>query len=111
MAAAVLVLPLPTVGPINDSHKLLVKQAVEESLRLKLDKLIVLVQFPNKLSVDGQWHELQSALCSIYVTQLNVAYASDAPLFNCTVVIDEWCNYSVGLEPELTDAFVAEQGI
>ncbi|KAI8148273.1 hypothetical protein BJV82DRAFT_642465 [Fennellomyces sp. T-0311] len=60
---------------------------------------------------DGQWHDLQSVLCSLYVTQSNVAYAANAPLFNCTVVIDEWCNYSVGLEPELTLAFVAEKDV
>ncbi|KAI9490790.1 hypothetical protein BDB00DRAFT_836151 [Zychaea mexicana] len=113
MTTAVLLLPLPSLEPIDASRQSLVKQAVQESLRQKVGKLLILVRFPDTSSftIDGQWHQLQALLCSLYVTQLNVTYAANAPLFDCTIVFDGWCNYSVGLECAVTLAFTTEQDV
>ncbi|KAI7860479.1 hypothetical protein BDC45DRAFT_530074 [Circinella umbellata] len=109
---AVLLLPLSSLGPVNNSQQSLVKQAVQESLRREdIKKLLILVQLPGTFTIDGQWEQLQSILCSLYVTQLNVTYAADAPLFDCTVVFDGWCNYSAGLEPSVKLMFATEQDV
>ena len=109
---AVLLLPLSSLGPVNDSQRSLIQQAVQESLRREdIKKLLILVQLSGTFTIDGQWQQLQSTLCSLYVTQLNVTYAADAPLFDCTVIFDGWCNYSAGLEPSVKLMFTTEQGM
>ncbi|KAI9264874.1 hypothetical protein BDA99DRAFT_558985 [Phascolomyces articulosus] len=108
---AVLLLPLSSLASVNKTQQSLVKQAVKESLKRNIDKLLILVQLPGSFTIDGQWQRLQSILCSLYVTQLNVAYAADAPLFDCTVILDGWCNYAVGQEPSVSLVFASEQDV
>ncbi|ORZ00508.1 hypothetical protein BCR43DRAFT_408388, partial [Syncephalastrum racemosum] len=57
------------------------------------------------------WHELQSLLCALYVTQLTLAYESGSPLFECDIVLEPWCQYDILAEPSLSRVFVSSKQV
>ncbi|KAG1177583.1 hypothetical protein G6F70_003923 [Rhizopus microsporus] len=59
--------------------------------------------------IDAIWDKIQTFLGHAYVAQIKVAYKADNPLFNCNIVFEDVCGYSVYLEPNLTKVCVAEK--
>ncbi|KAI7861566.1 hypothetical protein BDF14DRAFT_1887035 [Spinellus fusiger] len=59
--------------------------------------------------VDTHWHDVQSVLGDIYSTQIKVAHQQNKPLFDCNVVVEDYCGYSIALETYLTEAMASYQ--
>lgn len=59
--------------------------------------------------LDAIWEKVQAFLGAIYVVQLNKSYQADKPLFNCNVVFQDICGYTVYQEPYITTVCVPER--
>lgn len=64
----------------------------------------------NASCLDAIWEKVQAFLGAIYVVQLNKSYQADKPLFNCNVVFQDICGYTVYLEPYITAVCVPDRG-
>lgn len=95
-----------SLDAIDASITELVKQAVLRCLPEKRLVIAIRVEQASK-QVDRHWHEVQSLLCALYVTQLTAAYESGAPLFECDIVLEPWCEYDVLADPGLSRVFVS----
>ncbi|KAI9261122.1 hypothetical protein BY458DRAFT_439615 [Sporodiniella umbellata] len=91
----------------------LVKKAVKTAIERHSVKLIIGIQCEEikskKHCLDSIWNKLQTLLGHISAQQLLEAQEANEPLFDCNIVFEDICGYSVHLEPSITLAFFSEE--
>ncbi|KAL1917146.1 uncharacterized protein VTP21DRAFT_4802 [Calcarisporiella thermophila] len=94
-------LPLTTLD-LSSAHHHTIHHSVSAA-----QNLTILLRLPSLPQPPArEWHQLQSLLCTIYVTASKTANACGRPLTNVDVIFEEWCGYDVATQCENLDTFI-----
>ncbi|KAI8079494.1 uncharacterized protein B0P05DRAFT_579193 [Gilbertella persicaria] len=97
-------LSVPKLKCLSRQHSDAIEQAVQLAIEHK-SHLVISIESEeikaHKDCMDAIWNTVQAFLGTIYVIQLQVAYVKQHPLFDCHVVFQDICGYSVDSEPDI----------
>lgn len=113
MPSVLLPLKFQELVGLEDRQISFIEQAV--TLAIEKDaKLIIAIECQeiktNAKCIDAIWERVQAFLGRIYVVQLNKSYQAEKPLFDCNVVFQNICAYTVHLESCISIVCLPEQG-
>ncbi|RCH91743.1 hypothetical protein CU098_000010 [Rhizopus stolonifer] len=106
-------LSVPKLKCLSRQHSDAIEQAVQLAIEHK-SHLVISIESEeikaHKDCMDAIWNTVQAFLGTIYVIQLQVAYVKQHPLFDCHVVFQDICGYSVDSEPDIDTVCILDTG-